>query len=109
MIVVEIHVHVVVIEFYINSLQYISSAYSQKVWETLAKMCIKTRRLDVALVCLGNMGNARAAKAVREAQDLPECDARLAVLATQLGMLVQQLVYTHVHTCICVCLHVHVT
>ncbi len=67
-------------------------------------MCIKTRRLDVALVCLGNMGNARAAKAVREAQDLPECDARLAVLATQLGMLVQCVHMYIVYTC--VCLHV---
>ena len=51
-------------------------------------MCVKTHRLDVALVCLGNMGNARAAKAVREAQNIPEPDARLAVLAIQLGMLV---------------------
>ncbi len=52
-------------------------------------MCIKSRRLDVALVCLGNMGDARAAKAVREAQQrIPEQDARLAVLATQLGMMV---------------------
>ena len=51
-------------------------------------MCVKTHRLDVALVCLGNMGNARAAKAVREAQNISEPDARLAVLAIQLGMLV---------------------
>ena len=61
---------------------------SKSVWENLAKMCIKSRRLDVALVCLGNIGNARAAKAVREAQRIPEHDARLAVLATQLDMLV---------------------
>lgn len=57
-------------------------------------MCIKTRRLDVALVCLGNMGNARAAKAVRESNSIAEHDARLAVLATQLGMLVCTV---HVH------------
>ena len=63
--------------------------FSKSVWENLAKMCIKSRRLDVALVCLGNMGDARAAKAVREAQQrIPEQDARLAVLATQLGMMV---------------------
>lgn len=54
-------------------------------------MCVKTRRLDVALVCLGNMGDARAAKAVREAQVIPELDAQLAVLALQLGMLVSQI------------------
>ena len=51
-------------------------------------MCVKTHRLDVAAVCLGNMGNARAAKAVREAKSIPEPEARLAVLAVQLGMLV---------------------
>lgn len=54
-------------------------------------MCVKTQRLDVALVCLGNMGDARAVKAVREAQVIPELDAQLAVLALQLGMLVSQI------------------
>ena len=43
-------------------------------------MCVKTQRLDVAAICLGNMGNARAAKAVREAQSIAEPEARLAVL-----------------------------
>ena len=38
-------------------------------------------------VCLGNMGNARAAKALREAEVHPELEARVAVLAMQLGML----------------------
>ena len=52
-------------------------------------MCVKTQRLDVAAVCLGNMSNARAAKAVREAKSIPEPEARLAVLAVQLGMLVR--------------------
>jgi len=36
------------------------------VWENMAKMCVKTKRLDVAEVCLGNMGHARGARAVRE-------------------------------------------
>ena len=49
-------------------------------------MCVKTRRLDVASVCLGNMGNARGAKALREAMKEPELDARVAVLAIHLGM-----------------------
>lgn len=55
----------------------------------MARMCVKTRRLEVALICLGNMGNAMAARAVRQARSIPEADARLAVLATQLGMLVR--------------------
>ncbi|RXM27654.1 Intraflagellar transport protein 140-like [Acipenser ruthenus] len=53
----------------------------------MARMCVKTRRLDVARVCLGNMGHARGARALREAEAEPELDARVAVLATQLGML----------------------
>lgn len=54
-------------------------------------MCVKNRRLDVARVCLGNMGNARAARALREAEAEPELEARVAVLALQLGMLVRKL------------------
>ncbi|CAM2099468.1 unnamed protein product [Caretta caretta] len=53
----------------------------------MARMCVKTQRLDVAKVCLGNMGHARGAKALREAEQEPEVEARLAMLAIQLGML----------------------
>ncbi|XP_043945229.1 intraflagellar transport protein 140 homolog [Protopterus annectens] len=60
---------------------------SEAVWENMARMCVKTRRLDVAKVCLGNMGHARGAKALREAEQEPELDARVAMLAVQLGML----------------------
>lgn len=59
---------------------------SESVWENMAKMCVKSRRLDVASVCLGNMGHARGAKALREAVKEPELDARVAVLAIQLGL-----------------------
>lgn len=53
-------------------------------------MCVKTQRLDVAKVCLGNMGHARGARALREAEQEPELEARVAVLAIQLGMLVSR-------------------
>lgn len=50
-------------------------------------MCVKTRRLDVATVCLGHMGHARGARAVREAMTRePELDAQVAMLAIQLGL-----------------------
>jgi intraflagellar transport protein 140 len=39
------------------------------VWANMASVCVKTRRLDVAEHCLGNMGHARAARAVREAKE----------------------------------------
>ena len=60
--------------------------FSESVWENMAKMCVKTRRLDVATVCLGNMGHARGAKALREAMNEPELDARVASLAVHLGL-----------------------
>ncbi|XP_023244589.1 intraflagellar transport protein 140 homolog [Centruroides sculpturatus] len=60
---------------------------NESVWENMARMCVKTKRLDVASVCLGKMGHARGAKAIRETADEPELDARVAILATQLGML----------------------
>ena len=51
-------------------------------------MCVRTQQLDVAAVCLGNMGNAMAAKAVRESRSIPQPEARLAILAVHLNMLV---------------------
>ncbi|XP_010618814.1 intraflagellar transport protein 140 homolog isoform X3 [Fukomys damarensis] len=60
---------------------------SEAVWENMARMCVKTQRLDVAKVCLGNMGHARGAQALREAEQEPELEARVAMLAVQLGML----------------------
>lgn len=63
---------------------------SQGVWSSLARMCVKTRRLDVASVCLGHMGNAKAARALRLAinDENLQLEAKIAVLAIQLGMLV---------------------
>lgn len=60
---------------------------SETVWENMARVCVKTQRLDVAKVCLGNMGHARGARALREAEQEPEMEARVAMLAIQLGML----------------------
>ncbi|GJQ73670.1 putative intraflagellar transport protein 140 [Trypoxylus dichotomus] len=62
---------------------------STGVWNSLARMCVKTKKLDVAGVCLGHMGNARAARALRQCMadpSLPQ-EAKLAVLAIQLNML----------------------
>ena len=62
-------------------------------------MCVRTHRLDVAMLCLGNMGNAMAARAVRQSLTLPEEDARLAVLAVHLGMLVSDAATGTTHCC----------
>jgi intraflagellar transport protein 140 len=34
--------------------------FSDTVWDSMARMCVKTRRTDVALVCLGHMRKASA-------------------------------------------------
>ena len=54
-------------------------------------MCVKTRRLDVAKVCLGSMKNARGAMCLRNSFAEPELDARVAALAIQLGLYVSLL------------------
>ncbi|KAF1784110.1 WD40-repeat-containing domain [Phytophthora cactorum] len=56
------------------------------VWENMARMCVKTKRLDVAEVCLGNMGHARGAAAVQEAKKEPEIEVAIAMVAIQLGL-----------------------
>lgn len=58
------------------------------VWSHLARMSVQTRRLDVLGVCLGNMGHARAARALREAiaNDPSESLVHLAAVAIHLGM-----------------------
>ena len=60
---------------------------NQTVWQNMAQMCVKTKRLDVAMVCLGNMRFARGAKAARETENEKELDARLAMVALQLNMI----------------------
>ena len=63
--------------------------YSQQVWENMAHMCVKSKRLDVASVCLGNMGFARGSRMLKMAQNEPELDARVAMLAIVLDMKVR--------------------
>ncbi|XP_023331155.1 intraflagellar transport protein 140 homolog [Eurytemora carolleeae] len=66
----------------------IKAIKSEKVWENMARMCVKTKRLDVAAICLGNMGHAAGARAVRQAvksKESPEVQA--AILAVHLGMI----------------------
>ncbi|XP_065366029.1 intraflagellar transport protein 140 homolog [Calliphora vicina] len=66
----------------------IRSIQSKAVWSNLAKMCIETKRLDVAKVCLGHLEKASSVRAVRQAleDDDLEQEAKTAVLAAELGM-----------------------
>ncbi|EKX53449.1 hypothetical protein GUITHDRAFT_84428 [Guillardia theta CCMP2712] len=57
------------------------------VWKNMAHMCVKTSRLDVAEVCLSNMGDAKGARAVRLARQEKEREAQIAMVAIQLGLI----------------------
>jgi len=57
------------------------------IWENMAALCVKSKRMDVAAVCLGHMNHARGAKAVRELAKEPELEANVAQVAIQLGLL----------------------
>jgi len=67
--------------------QAIKMAKSSAAWKSMATICIRHKRLDVAEVCLGYMGNILGVRSIREAADLPEADARLAAAAVHLGMI----------------------
>lgn len=66
----------------------VQSLESKAVWMNLVKMCVSTRRLDVAKVCLGHLEKVRSVAAIRQAMvdDDLELEAKIAVLATELGM-----------------------
>jgi intraflagellar transport protein 140 len=63
----------------------VQSIKSPAVWHNMARMCVSTKRMDVATVCMGNMRDVVGARALREAQKEPELEARVAALATHLG------------------------
>lgn len=52
---------------------------SMSIWENMARMCVKTKRLDVAAACLGNMGSSRGAMALREARKEKELEVPVCV------------------------------
>ena len=55
-------------------------------------MCVKSHRIDVAKVCLGNMGNVKGIRLLRdEAGRGADSDTQVALIALNLGMLVSRL------------------
>ena len=53
-------------------------------------MCVKSQRLDVAQICLGKMGHAAGARAMRQiANQNVDKDVKTAVLAVYLVSIVQ--------------------
>lgn len=53
----------------------VKSIENPAVWEKMAQMCVKSKRLDVAEICIGNMRFGRGARAIRESKIEPELEA----------------------------------
>lgn len=49
-------------------------------------MAVKSRRLDVAEICIGNMRFARGARSIRQAKKEPQLETQLAMVAIQLDL-----------------------
>ncbi|KAI3390005.1 hypothetical protein SNEBB_007594 [Seison nebaliae] len=64
----------------------IKSIRKEAIWENMAKMCVKTKRIDVARECLGYMKHARAAAAINALGKGDTTDVKIGTLAIELGM-----------------------
>lgn len=74
-----------------NAFKSIRFIKNETVWEHMARMCVKTRRIDVARICLGNMQNARAARTLRRyIEEGMSIDMQSAMLAIELNMIVSR-------------------
>ena len=76
----------------------IKTIKNETVWKSLAKMCVKTKQLDMAMLCLGHMKHARGARALREAMqnDSLTLEAKVGFLAVELGLHVSQLMFVKI-------------
>jgi intraflagellar transport protein 140 len=63
----------------------VKSINNPSLWENMAQMCIKTKRIDVAEICLSQMGHARGAAALRDSKKENNLEVSAGVLAIQLG------------------------
>ncbi|XP_023246567.1 intraflagellar transport protein 140 homolog [Copidosoma floridanum] len=66
----------------------IKSIQNEAVWKSLAKMCVKTKQLSMAMLCLGHMKQATSARALRQAMqdDTLNLEAKAAILAVELKL-----------------------
>ena len=63
--------------------------FRESVWENMAQMCVKSHRIDVAKVCLGNMGNVKGIRLLNdEAVRGADSDTQVGLIALNLGMIV---------------------
>ena len=71
----------------------IKTIKNEAVWKSLARMCVKTKQLDMAVLCLGHMKHARGARALKDAMqdDSLILEAKVGILAVELGLHVRKL------------------
>ncbi|KRZ08678.1 Intraflagellar transport protein -like protein [Trichinella zimbabwensis] len=82
-----------------EALKAIRSIKTTTVWKNVAKMCIRCRRLDVAMFCLRKIGNARIISNIRHArQSITQTEALLGILAIHLGLTVCNLAIEFFHS-----------
>jgi len=63
----------------------IKAVSNAKIWGNLARMCVKTQRLDVATICLGKMQHCAGARAMRRINAAKVSkDVKVAILAIYL-------------------------
>ena len=65
----------------------VQSVKNPAVWRNMALTCVRSMRLDVAELCLANMGHVRGLRALKAARREPEEQAQAGMLAVQLGLL----------------------
>ncbi|GMH43478.1 hypothetical protein BSKO_11400 [Bryopsis sp. KO-2023] len=69
-----------------DAVKSIKMIHNPQLWENMAQMCIKNRRMDVAELCMKNMEHYRGARALRESQNL-DSEIRVANAAVHMDMI----------------------
>ncbi|XP_014295650.1 intraflagellar transport protein 140 homolog [Microplitis demolitor] len=66
----------------------IKAIKNEAVWKSLAKICVKTKQLNMAVICLGHMKFVRGTKAFKQGIHDPSLnlEAKIGILAVELGL-----------------------
>ena len=64
----------------------VKSIQDPTIWENMAQMCVRSKRLDVAEICIGKMRFGRGSKSIRESKKEKEQECQMAMVAIQLNM-----------------------
>lgn len=68
-----------------QAIQTVEDVQTSSVWLHIAKMCVKMHRLDALPACFARLKNARAAMNFQKALLEPQLEARIGLVAIELG------------------------